>query len=421
MINSILGASIFGLPSTIYALTGAYSLLTFLVCALVIALITLCFAEVSSRFTETGGQYLYAREAFGPVVGFEIGWLMWLQRLTSFAAVCNLLIVNLAYFWPAAGSGLWRAAAIAGVVTALTVVNIIGVRNAALVSNLFTAGKLTVVLLFVIVGLFLIDPQNYSFATRPSASAFSSSALLLISAFTGFEAVAIPAGEIRDPQRNLPFAMFTALVVVTLLYILIQIVCIGTLPGLANSERPLTDASSRFFGAAGASVISVGVLVSITGTLSVIMLSGPRVLFAMAEQGQLPSVLSATHRRFHTPYVAILLTAPLMLVVTISGTFIYALTINVIIRLVNYAVTCAALPILRRKSDERSAAFRVPAGTVISIVSVALCVWLLSSSGWREARDAGVAAAFGLILYVGYRLSQRAHGSEKVVDSTGTT
>ena len=219
-----------------------------------------------------------------------------------------------------------------------------------------------------------------------------------------------------DPNVWIAFAMLTALVVVTLLYVLIQIVCIGTLPELANSERPLTDASSRFLGAGGASVISAGALLSMTGTLSVIMLSGPRVLFAMAEQGQFPSVLSVTHRRFHTPYVAILLTAGIMLVVTISGTFIYALTINMIIRLVNYAATCAALPVLRRRSD-RAATFRAPAGTVISIVSVALCAWLLSSSGWREARDAGIAAALGLILYVGYRLWQRAHGPGEAIDS----
>lgn len=404
MINSMLGASIFGLPGTMYAQLGGFSIIAFAGCALVSGLIILCFAEVSSRFNQTGGQYLYAREAFGSVVGFEIGWLMWLQRLTSFASVCNLFVLNSSYFWPAANAGWSRAVLMACIVTALTTVNIIGVRNTAIFSNIITAGKVVPLLLFVSAGLFFIRPEYISFPTVPTAGAFSSSALLLLSVFTGFEAVAIAAGEVREPQRNLPFAMLVALVFLTLLYVLIQVICIGTLPGLATSVRPLTDASTYFLGSAGGLVISAGALLAMAGTLTVIMLSGPRVLFAMAEQGQLPGILSKTHSRFHTPYISILLTAALMFAITVSGTFIYTLTINMIIRVVNYAVTCAALPILRRKHPLDNAAFVAPAGTMLSVASVLVCVWLLSSVGWREVRDTTIAGVCGLLLYVAMKI-----------------
>ena len=399
MINSMVGASIFGLPSTVFSLTGAYSLVVFVVCAIIILLIMLCFAEVSSQFTETGGQYLYARKAFGPMIGFEIGWLMWIQRLTSFAAVCNLLVITASYFWPALSEGIWRMVFISAIVTLLTFTNIIGIRNTTVVSNFFTIGKLIPILIFVLTGLFFIDRQNFSFEILPNASTFSYSTLLLISIFTGFEAVAIPAGEIRDPKRNLPFAMFTAMAVTTVLYILIQVVCIGTLPNLATSTRPLTEASASFLGTKGPIMISVGALIGITGTLTVIMLSGTRVLFAMAEQGQLLTFLSKTHSRFRTPYVSILLTGFFMLVLTISGTFIYFLTINVIIRVTNYAATCIALPILRKKKKVNIPSFKAPKGIIISIISTSLCVWIISSSGWRELIHAGIAALVGLLLY----------------------
>src|SRR5688572_13808954 len=155
-INGIIGAGIFGLPAKVFSLIGSYSLIAFVVCAAVVTLIILCFAEVSSRFNETGGPYLYAREAFGPAVGFEIGWLMWLARLTAFAANCNLLVNYLGYFWPAATDSLWRASIIVFVVGVLTLVNVLGVKQAALVSNYFTIGKLIPIIIFIAAGLFFL-------------------------------------------------------------------------------------------------------------------------------------------------------------------------------------------------------------------------------------------------------------------------
>src|SRR5256712_3750575 len=393
-INGIIGAGIFGLPSRVFSLIGSYSLLAFVACALVVTLIILCFAEVGSRFDETGGPYLYAREAFGPTIAFEVGWLIWLARLTAFAANCNLLVSYLGYFWPGATTSLWRATIIAAVVVLLTTINILGVRQAAIVSDFFTVGKLIPMLIFVAAGLFFLNPHGYVLGPRPSSAAFSQSVLLLIYAFTGFEMAVIPAGEVRDPQRHLPRALLIAIAVVALFYILIQIVCVGTLPELAHSEKPLADAGARFLGTAGGAIISAGAIISITGNLNIVLLSGSRVPFAMAEQNQLPSLVGKVHRRFFTPHIAIVCTAALMLVLTLKQSFVQALTISAIARLLTYAATCAALPVLRH-SKAPPALFRLRGGTVISILALLLAVWLLAHSTLREAITAAAAAAVG--------------------------
>ena len=405
-INGIIGAGIFGLPSKVFTLIGSYSLIAFVVCAVVVTLIILCFAEVGSRFDETGGPYLYAREAFGPAVGFEIGWLIWLARLTAFAANINLLVAYLGYFSPVATNPLWRASIITMVVVVLATINLIGVRQAAIVSNAFTVGKLIPIIIFIAVGLFFLNPPAFALGARPTTGAFSQSVLLLIYAFTGFEMAAIPAGEVRDPKRNLPHALLIAIGVVALLYILIQVVCVGTLPELAQSEKPLADAGMRFMGGAGGAIISAGAIISITGNLNILVLSGSRVPFAMAEQKQLPSLIGKVHRRFSTPYVSILITAGLMLLFALQTSFVKALTISAVARLVTYGATCLSLPVFRRRSDAPPAAFRLRGGTVIAVLSLILAAWLLTSAR-KEALAAAVAAAVGLLIYFFYRFYSR--------------
>jgi APA family basic amino acid/polyamine antiporter len=395
-INAIIGAGIFGLPAKVFGLIGNFSVIAFLVCAVFASLIVICFAEVGSRFRDTGGPYLYAREAFGPVVGFEAGWLMWLARVSAFAANGNLLVGYAGWFWPAIASPTGRYVFLSVVTIALMAINIVGVRNATRVNNLFTAGKLIPIALFIAAGLWFADWGHFAFHGAPGYAPFSSSVLLLVYAFTGFEMATIPSGEIRNPQRSIPLALLTAIALVAALYLLIQIVCIGSLPELAGSQRPLADAANRFMGHAGAAIISAGIVVSIAGNLHITILSASRIPFAMGERGELPRFLGATHPRFHTPHWAILFTGAIMLALALSGSFIYALTISTLARLTIYITTCAALPVLRRKT---SAPLEVPGGALIALAAILLAAWLLSNSTWREARDTAIAAAFGLIIF----------------------
>ena len=407
IINSMVGAGIFVLPARSYALIGPYSLLAFVICAFVVALIILCFAEVGSRFKETGGPYLYARETFGPAAGFQVGWMFWLARLTSSATNCNLLVIYLGYFWPGANDSVWRAVIITAIIVSLTAVNFIGVRDAAAVSNLFAVGKLLPLLLFIAVGIFFISPANFSASGLPGAGSFSTAVMLLVYAFTGFENASVPTGEVRDPRRELPIAILIAVAVVAVFYISIQAVCVGTLPGLAASERPVADAASAFLGPAGASLIVAGAVVSIIGNLNAGVLTTSRLPFAMSERGELPAALSNTHARFRTPHVAILLTGALLLALTLASSVMSALTLSTIARLLAYAATCLALPVLRRRANAPPAHFRAPLGVGVAVAALLLCVWLLSQSTGREARDAGISVALGLVVYAFFRLKRR--------------
>jgi amino acid transporter len=260
-----------------------------------------------------------------------------------------------------------------------------------------------------VAGLFYLDPKNLSFGAAPNPAAFSSAMLLLVYAYTGFEIAVIPAAEMRDPQRDLPRALLTGIAIVALFYILIQLVCIGTLPGLSASDRPLADAASRFLGRSGAAIISAGAVVSVAGNLNVVLLSASRLPFAMAERGELPPFLAAIHKRFHTPHAAIILTATLMAALTLSGTFLYAVTISTLARLVIYGTTCGALPVLRKRSAI-AAPFRAPGGLWLSLAVLAVATWLLVNTTWREVRDTAIAAAIGLVAYT---LSRRSSSRDR--------
>ena len=201
--------------------------------------------------------------------------------------------------------------------------------------------------------------------------------------------------------------MLIAILVVAVLYILIQIVCVGTLPGLKDSQNPLADAGLQFLGPAGGAIISAGAIISITGNLNIQLLSGSRLPFAMAEQRQLPAFIGSVHRSFFTPWVSILLTAGLMLFLTLKSSFVAALTISTIARLVTYGATCIALPVFRNRSETPRPAFRLPGGTIIAVLSLLLIVWLLLHSTLQEAKMSALAAAVGLAIYFSYWLYSR--------------
>jgi APA family basic amino acid/polyamine antiporter len=408
-INGVVGAGIFGLPAKVFGLIGDYSVLAFLVCAVFAALIVLCFAEVGSRFTDTGGPYLYTRAAFGQTAGFGAGWLMWVARVSAYAANSNLLAGYAAYFVPWVGAGVGRNVFLCAITVLLVAVNIGGVRNAARVNNLFTVGKLIPLAILIVAGIGLLDWTRFTFATPPAYGPFSTSVLLLVYAFTGFEMAVIPSGEIKDPRRDIPAALLTAIGIIAIVYVLVQVICIGTLPDLAASQRPVADAGSRILGRAGAGFISAGIVISIMGNLHVTLLSASRIPFAMGQCGELPRFLGTTHPRFQTPHRAILLTSAVMLAMALSGTFVYAVTVSTLARLAIYIGTCSALVALRRNPGAPKALLRLPGGILIPAAAILLSLWLLTNSTWREARDTAIAAAIGFCILGAARLRRPAN------------
>jgi len=403
-INTIIGTGIFILPARVFGLIGSYSLLAFVACAVIVGLIVLCFSDVSSRFRSTGGMYLYAKEAFGPEIGFEVGWLYWVVRVATFAANCNAMLIYLGFFFDGVSTGPMRIAIISVIVIGITILNLAGVRQSAIATNIFTVGKIVPLLIFAAIGIFFIQPANFNFDSAPSTIDFSAAVLLLIYAFVGFEAAVIPAGEAKNPEKAMPFALFSALIFCAILFIIVQLVAIGTLPGLADSKTPLAHSATGFLGAFGGGFIAVGALISVLGNLNGGFLAASRLPFAMAEQKELPQVFSRIHERTKTPYISIILTGAVILVMTIFTTFFSAVTIATITRLLVYATTCLALPVFRQRTDVPAAKFHAPLGILASALALGLIAWLLTGVDFKkEGLPIIVAAIIGIVIYYAYK------------------
>jgi amino acid transporter len=400
-INGLIGSAIFGLPAGVAQLTGAWSPLACLFCGVVILLVVLCFAEASSLFVGTGGPYLYARTAFGDLIGLAGGWMMWLARVTAFAANVNLLVSFLGYLLPWIREAAPRAVLLAAIVSTLTWINIRGVKQGAAVGDFLAAAKLIPMFAFVGIGLFAIKPQLYTGGAIPGRAEFGQAVLLYLFAFTGFEYAVIPAGEALAPRKHLPMAILTASLVACVLYTGIQIVCVGTLPGLAQSQTAMADAAARFLGSAGGQIIALTAVISILGNLSGMALISPRLTYALAEDGLLPVPLRAVHSRYHTPYVSILLYGVVTLGMALSGTFVGMVRVSAVARIVPYALTCLAVPVLRKKFSGDPDHFRLRGGMLIPALAVLICLWLLWQSQWKDALAAACALAAGVLFYAG--------------------
>jgi amino acid transporter len=294
----------------------------------------------------------------------------------------------------------------------LTWINLTGIRRAAGAASWFAVLKIAPLLVFAAVGVFFVDPSAFAEAPIPEPSQFSHAVLVLIFAFVGFETTTIAAGEARAPTRDIPWALLMAIGISTGLYILIQSVCIGVLPELADSPRPLADVAERIAGAPGGAFISLGALISTTGVLLAALITGPRVLYAMSVQDRLPGILSRTHARWKTPVVSILVTTIASLALALSGTFVYLATLSVIARLSAYVATAVAVPVFRRRVMA-PAGFRLRAAGVIVAFTCLSCIWLLTTSALNEVRDVAIAAAAGFVFYGMHAAMRRARESRR--------
>jgi amino acid transporter len=380
MLNATIGGGIYGLPSQVFAKSGSYSLFAMLVCVVVISLIIFCFAEVSSRFSSTGGPLLYAHEAFGPFAGFLTGWLSLVLRIIGMAAITNITVSYLSFFFPIVQTGAGRVVFISLLVTMLCYINVLGVKQSVLFNNIFTVGKIFTLLFFVTVGMFFIKAENFYFKAPVSFESFSASVLLMVYAFSGFSGVITTAGEMKNPQKDLPYSLLVVQVFKTILYMLIQVVCIGTLVTLGQSEKPITDATNSFLPGWGGFVITIGALISFIATLNGGVLVASRTCYGLAEKNLLPAFMGKVHHRFHTPHVSLFFTCGIMLVLTLTNSLLFLLTVNAIGTLLIYIITCAALIRLRKKKNIPGAAFILPAGKAIASVSILLCVMILTAS-----------------------------------------
>jgi amino acid transporter len=377
-LNGLIGAGIFGLPAEAARLTGAFSPAMFVVCGVLMSTLLLSFGQAASYFHGTGGPILYTQVAFGSFAGFQTGWILYVGRATSLAANSNLLATYAAQFAPGVDSGLAFVGFVFSLCALLTAVNVLGIRQGMRSVYVITIAKLVPLVVLVIAGLSFVSPEAFSTAERPSYGNFGEAALLLFYAFIGFEGSLIPAGESRNPRIDIPRALILTGVVTTVLYVLIQIVCVAVLPNLAEAKRPLAEAAGVMMGRAGAILISAGAIVSIVGNMAASVLTAPRMTYAMALDRGLPRWFASVHNMYHTPHVSIVFYGAIVFVMAVSGTFAWLAGMSTLARLVGYGACVATLPVLRRKLGEPEGFYRLPGGYTIPAIALGVCAWLLT-------------------------------------------
>jgi APA family basic amino acid/polyamine antiporter len=405
--NVMIGTGIFVLPSIVAADLGARAPLAYVVCALAMGSIVLCFAEAGSRVSLTGGPYAYVEVALGPFVGFLGGVLLWLVGVFATAAVASALVGSAAVFWPRIAAPVPRGVLLVGLFSALAVVNVLGVRQGARVIEAVTVAKLLPLVGLVVVGAFAGRAMGSGGAGSFTGSEpLGRSAVVLLFAFAGVESALVPSGEIRDPARTVPRALAIVMVAVTGLYIAVQLVAqrILGVDGLAAArEAPLAAAATRVAGTVGGGVVAAGAVISMLGHVSGMVLAMPRALYAFGRDGRLPVVsraLGAIHPRYRTPYVAIVVHAAIVCALAMSSAFApLAILANVSV-LVLYFLCCVAVVVLRRR-DVRDGGqpFRSPGGPVVPLVALAMIVWLLAHASVRELTTVGAVLVVAALLF----------------------
>ena len=397
-INSIIGAGIFALPATAARILGMASPIAFILAGMVALCIVLCFAELGGRFDRTGGAYLYVQHVFGRgLFSFLIGWMYFLARLTSVAALANAMADFISYLHPI--GIVLRGTLIVFTIGFMGLVNYLGIRFSTRLINGLTIAKLLPLCVFIGAGFFFIDWHVFSGVQFPAFRPLSETLLIAIFVFSGFEIIGIPAGEIVDPQKTLPRGLLTGTVLPIGFYFLIQLVAVANHPNLGTSASPVAEAAAGFLGAKGAAFITAGAVISTIGTMLALVLAGPRILFAMAMHNQMPSLFEKLHPKFRTPHIAIAIFASMAALIALSGKFSGLATLSAMARLITYAGSAAALLRLRR-TEPSPQTFRAPGGAVLPILVIAISAYLVTAATIAQLIAGAVALLVGVVIHV---------------------
>ena len=406
-LNDVIGSGVYLLPAAAALLLGPASVWAVALAGSAVLLVVLCFAEAATHFDETGSSYLYAKTAFGDLIGFQVGWMAWLTRVASVASLSAGFAQALAFLWPGVDQGWGRWATITLSILALYLLNLIGVRSGARTSVVLAVAKLVPLAVFVAAGIFAFSFERL-IGQADGTGGLGAAALLLLYAFAGFENTAAAAGEHKNPQRDIPFALVTQIAIVTAVYVLVQAVALGTLDEIAQSDTPLADAAVGFIGPFGGLLLTVGAALSILGTTANSVFAGPRYLFALAKDGYFPAALGQVHPKFRTPAAALTLQTLLALPLALTGSFVHLAVLSVVARLITYLGTALAVPVLRRKMPARPGAFRLPGGPTIPILAALLALGFAASATLDNLLAAGAAMLVGLVVYF-LRSYRRSH------------
>lgn len=400
VLNSMMGAGIFALPATVAAAAGNFSPWLFLLVGALFMTVVLTFSELSSYFSATGGPVLYTQTAFGPLIGFSTGWILYVSRVTAFAANVTVMAIYAAAFLPWFGGALGRGVFITLVIGSLTLANYLGVRDGIRTLAIFSVLKLTPLCLLIFSGLSEINAELFPDAL-PSLSDLGGVSLLVIYAFVGFEAATVVSGEVRRPEHTMPRSLLATVAAVAVFYFFVVLVYMAVMPLETQGTGTLSDVGGILFGSWGAAFIALAAIFSIGGNLAATLLAASRITFAMGEQQLLPAWLAAVHPRFASPGNSILLLGALGLGFALSGTFVVLAVASSLTRLIAYVLCFASLPAIRRgaTAQARAAAFRLPGGYMIPLLALTLCLWMIAQSPLSAWLITGGMLLFGLLLF----------------------
>ena len=408
VVNMVVGAGIFVMPGLVAAMIGPAAILAYLICSVTVALVFLCFAEVGSRVSRSGGAYAYVEEAFGPFVGFIASILFWFgYSALADAAITVIMVDSIAIVVPILDESIPRAVFIIALLTFLAAVNVRGVKAGVRLYIFNTLAKLVPLLLLLGAGLFVINIEYLAIPEWPSAASIGASTILLFYAFNGAESALNASGEIQNPSKTVPLGLLLGLGGILLLYVGLQTVAQGVLgPELANdTEAPLVAVATAVFGDWGGKMLIAGVVISIYSNLSGDLLGGPRIVFASSLDNNLPRFLGKVHPKYKTPHIAIIFFAVVIGVFALSGTFKYlAVVATGSLLLVDLGVILAVLRLRQRDGLPKDGEFRLPFGPVIPLLSCAIVGWLLLQVPLNEAATivtlVGACAVIYAIRYV---------------------
>jgi amino acid transporter len=401
IVNVTLGAGIYRLPANMAATLGPTAPIAYLLCALAMSLIVLCMAEAGSRVMLTGGPYAYVEVGLGPFVGFLAGFLLWMLLTFAMAAVATVLMANLGALVPPLASRRASAAVLVVIYAVFGLVNSLGVDRGTRVNNAITVVKVLPLLVLLVGGLFAIRPENITVINPPDLPTLARSSILLIFAFAGIEAALVPSGEVKDPARTVPRALFIAMALITVLYAGLQLVAQGVLgSALAMSPAPLADAAGAALGARARTLLLAGAIISMLGHAGAMILATPRTLFAFARDGFLPATLARLHPVYRTPIAAIVLQCALVLVLAISNSFERLAIIANLSTLVLYGTCCVATWQLRRRDVQGGGTpFRLPAPAVVIVLACLVIGWMLTSVTLAEWTALGMGLTIASVIF----------------------
>lgn len=403
IVNMVVGAGIFVLPGLIAAELGSAAIIAYVVCSVAVALVFLCFAEVGSRITRSGGAYAYIEEAFGPFAGFVALILFWFGwSVLADAAITVAMVETMAIAFPTLAEPVPRALFMVVLFVVLATVNIIGVKSGVRFFVFNTIAKLIPLILLAVVGLFVINIEYLAIKQWPSIKNVGAAALILFFAFGGAECALNASGEIKNPSKTVPRGLLVGLGGILVLYLSLQTVAQGVLgPELANStEAPLADAANKVFGSWGGKMLLVGGVISIFATISGDMLNAPRLVFASALDGNLPAVLAKVHPKYKTPYVSVIFTASMVCAFALSGTFKpLAVVASGSILIIYLGVSLAVIRLRLRDGRPSGDGFCIPGGPVVPVLSCLFIGWLLFQLTNKEAIGLGLLIGVSVVLY----------------------